>query len=344
MDNIKQNYTTVDAAKMFFCMCVVAFHANAPSFPSPIDYGYMLEKMIFRLSVPFFFVISGFFFGRKAFSDLAALKCTTRKFFLRMIPPLAVYSVLNGFCDYIKITAQEQKSAWQAIYTIIRHALFFPRGGLWYLQASVVAVLLLYVFIKRDKLWLALIISGTLYAGSLLGNTYYFLLDGTPFRCIADKYLEIFLTVRNGLFTGFFFMGAGAALGRYNLTVKTKWIITVGIISYATLFLETIYTYNKRTADQHSHFLSYMVLIPAIASLCLRFNMTLPLPYVRLRMLSAGIFFLHTPVMSTVGAAGIVLGISVSDNLKFLAAFTVSAGICLLAYKSKIRFLIKLTS
>lgn len=50
------SYQWVEVSKFFFCICIIAMHSNLP-----FKGIYWIEKLLFRLGVPFFFAASGFF-------------------------------------------------------------------------------------------------------------------------------------------------------------------------------------------------------------------------------------------------------------------------------------------
>ena len=58
-----EEYTGVDIAKFFFCLCIICLHTGIASI-LPFS-GMYIEKIIFRNAVPYFFVASGFFLGKK---------------------------------------------------------------------------------------------------------------------------------------------------------------------------------------------------------------------------------------------------------------------------------------
>lgn len=65
MEREKKNdkYPIIDDAKMFFCICIICLHTDGLSF-LPAAKEKIIVQSIFRLAVPFFFVVSGFFYQR----------------------------------------------------------------------------------------------------------------------------------------------------------------------------------------------------------------------------------------------------------------------------------------
>ena len=68
----KENHT-IDFLKLFFALCIVGIHTDLVKiFPSEHTQWYVMQ-VVFRMGVPFFFVVSGYFLGRKLWN------CTDRK-------------------------------------------------------------------------------------------------------------------------------------------------------------------------------------------------------------------------------------------------------------------------
>lgn len=58
----KVEYDIVDYFKFFFAICIVGIHAN-------IFADSLVYPLVFRIAVPYFFVSSGFFFGKKLWNE-----------------------------------------------------------------------------------------------------------------------------------------------------------------------------------------------------------------------------------------------------------------------------------
>ena len=58
----KENHT-IDFLKLFFALCIVGIHTDLVKiFPSEHTQWYVMQ-VVFRMGVPFFFVVSGYFLG-----------------------------------------------------------------------------------------------------------------------------------------------------------------------------------------------------------------------------------------------------------------------------------------
>lgn len=61
----KEKYDFLDVCKFVACICIVCIHTAAFSDLIGGGYYYYLQSGVFRLAVPFFFIASGFFFGKQ---------------------------------------------------------------------------------------------------------------------------------------------------------------------------------------------------------------------------------------------------------------------------------------
>lgn len=92
----KKNYKIIDLVKLFFSICIICLHTGGLSFFNE-EYKFFIEKFIFRMAVPFFFICSGFFFGKKIKFLNNKLNINLRdvkKYCLRLIKPLIIFEVI----------------------------------------------------------------------------------------------------------------------------------------------------------------------------------------------------------------------------------------------------------
>ena len=155
--SVKNSYTGVDFLKLLFAICIIALHTKALNiFPDIIDY--MITRAIFRVAVPYFFVATGFFLGKKL------LVTPKEKYFkviwsycLRLLKPLVVFETISLIYYGLNFLGSG-KSIVSTLRILLRTIIFYPYGALWFVQACIVGVLLLYPFLRRNKLKLAITI------------------------------------------------------------------------------------------------------------------------------------------------------------------------------------------
>ena len=180
-----------------------------------------------------------------------------------------------------------------------------------------------------------LIIGFILYLFAILSNSYYFLIEGTWLQTIVDNYLEIFISSRNGLFVGFFYV----AIGNYLLFKKDTKIrnnIIFIIIGMLTLILETALIRNNHYIEDHSLFFSLIIVIPNLVLLLTRISNNKSSKIYR--NLSICIYVLHRPIL---GYLAYFTSIS-SSLVKFIIVLVLSTAIAYILQKINNKYINKI--
>ena len=89
---------------------------------------------------------------------------------------------------------------------LARNIIFYPMGALWFVQACIVGALLLYPFLKRNKLSLAIACGFILYGIGQLFNSYSFIISEWEER---DVVLFFCKSLRNGFTMGLLWLALG---------------------------------------------------------------------------------------------------------------------------------------
>lgn len=203
-----QQYAGLDLFKLFFAVCVVAIHTYALE-KLPETAGYWITQGIFRLAVPFFFVTSGFLLGKRLYGEREADCFAIAGYIKRLLSPLLCIGTANGLLELLLQHMRNQTPIREMAVSFIQHMLFYPYGAMWYVQACIIGALLMIPFLKKQRLPLALLIGVPLYGWALLCNNYYFLARRLGISGFADLYMNVFLSARNGIFVGFFYLALG---------------------------------------------------------------------------------------------------------------------------------------
>ncbi|MBP1949032.1 acyltransferase family protein [Virgibacillus litoralis] len=176
--------TTIDVVKCFAVFLVVCLHT--------VTYGYdwqSSEHITFiigvfpRWVIPFFFIVSGYFFGQKVMNNL-----TSKAYFGRYMFKLIglfftwylfylIYDLILRAVLAIYMGSNVSSELNQYIKAFVNiDALYYGEGmtsyHLWYLTALIWSIVILYVFIRIRKLGLLLILGGILNVIGLFGQTY----------------------------------------------------------------------------------------------------------------------------------------------------------------------------
>ena len=334
----KINYQAVDLAKFFFCVCILFRHTGAYH---EIPCSWYFQHMLFCLAVPFFFVASGFFLGRKIWNSAPdQLPQIAKGYVNRLLYPYIIFTVINSIFAGRDLLAGGESIKWTCL-RLARAAIFYPYGALWYVWASIIGCILLCWFIKKNKLKLAMILGLLSYIFALLCNSYYFVIEGTIFQRIADIYLKITTSARNGFFVGLLLLGIGVCLARHEQALhERKNVIRAAVclaVSFLVLFSEVSFIQNKTFADDHSLFIAQLVVIPSLLVLLMNVkNCGLKPQYTTLlRNMSTGIYFIHRPVLTVFRYFLAFIGCEMSGILQFIILFAVCSLICLPVFLKK---------
>ena len=189
----------------------------------------------------------------------------------------------------------------QTFIKLIKCLLFSPWGALWYLYASMVAVLILSRFYKRGKFHFPIIIGSFLYIFALLCNSYYFLVENCFIGKIVNIYMKIFLTARNGIFVGILYMSIGVLISKLyfenKLVNKSKCIFCL-IFFYLFLLFEVSFIRNKNFIDDSSLFISLPFISFFLVSLLLLISNDKK--YEKCRKYSTILYLIHRFVMAII--------------------------------------------
>ena len=153
-------YQIVDILKFIFAICVVCIHSEL--FKGTELYEWV-SPLFFRLAVPYFFIASGYFLGKKIYTDEKFNGFDKWWNYLkRLFQKLIVFepiSIILRFCIFLAAGLSLIEIGEKVIKSII----FYPWGALWYIQALIVAVFISIPFIKKGKEVPLLLISIFLY-------------------------------------------------------------------------------------------------------------------------------------------------------------------------------------
>lgn len=286
------NYYCIDILKLFFSVCIVALHTHLFLDRNPTLYWYS-SHCIWRLAVPFFFITSGYFFSRKM--QNANNQKTVLLNTIKRLGILLVFWLIINLPFQINTLYMQDLYLQKIIIELVRSIVFYPWGALWYILALIVAYIFIYPFIKKEKNIIPLILGFLLYLFAIFSNSYYFVIEGTWMQRIVDQYLEIFISSRNGLFVGFFYVAIGNYLNvkKESSTNKSILMLIIGMIG---LILEATFIKNRHYIEDHSLFFSLLIIVPAIFELAKSINIKKSSK--KIRNLSIGIYVLHRPIIS----------------------------------------------
>lgn len=209
----KREYAALDIAKWIAALLVVSIHV--PPFLSVGGWSHFIAmQIVARFAVPFFFLTSGFlFFSKIDFSNMEK-RGNKRRILHDVRHLLSIYLIWSALylpTRLIGVRFTAETFMWET-KVLVRDFLFAGIAShLWYLTATVVAIGMVFLLLKKTKITTVLMISAFFYLLGLLGDSYSFLIKGIPpLENALQIYYRLFVTTNNGIFFGFFFVSIGA--------------------------------------------------------------------------------------------------------------------------------------
>ncbi len=218
---------------------------------------YLTVNGLFRIAVPIFFIINGFFFYSVAQSN-------PRSWFKRLI---LLYIFWTTFYSYFWFRPTDAN-----LFNIAKivEVIFVGFHHLWYLPAMIGAAILVFILRNlRPSLLFVIAIAFFLIGLAIqyIGN--YHLIENELF----DKRIHYLWVYRNFLFFSFPFFALGfliKKIGLHKTTVSNTWLLT-SLFGVILILLESIINFNHLpTADGFDFFASLIIVCPALFLLFLQ--------------------------------------------------------------------------
>ena len=229
-----ENYNILDLSKFVFAFAVIAIHTHICCNSKQVIVEIINQTL--QYAVPFFFVVSGYFLGKKLFLAKTATEenLIYRKYLKRIAYMYIIWSIIylpiNLYYDIYKFGF----SFLFATFDILRGWLFVGQNEgswqLWYLLASLVGVCVIALF-RRFNTCFELIFALSIMAfmiGLLYQEFHETISISSSGRIIALIYDKVFRFTRNGIFVGWAFLMCGIMLVRWNYNIKKSLIIICG--------------------------------------------------------------------------------------------------------------------
>lgn len=240
----------VDALKLLLALFVVGIHG---SFLDDVNRfaGYLLHNGLFRVAVPTYLVINGFYFERVGSKDF-------RKWFLRLLGVFWIWTTLYSVFWFP--AAHERPFSILKAYTVGYYQL-------WYLSAAALAGAVLYLA-RGWRTGLLLAAAVALYGCGLLLQFAPDIpaLDGTVLAELGRNDLYY----RNFLFFGVPFMALGMLISRHeaSLAASARWVMPLSVLGVALVLVESA-LYWWLTPAPHPELDLMVTLFPACPALFL---------------------------------------------------------------------------
>ena len=251
-------YARIDAARFFCALLVVAIHVRPLESYTELG-NFLLDKGLCRIAVPFFLLVSGFFWARKPMT-LKSLGS-----FLWRIAIL--YGLWTAIYYPVVLESQDMTNYWR------RCLLSGSYYHLWYYPAMFVAAILTCFGFRllapraaltkplKNRGGFVVLIGLVCYVIGCLGESYYgFFAENEGITMLAEKYFALFWSTRSGLFFGFFFFALGAYLQKARWRMSRRKAAAALAVSFGLMAAEIL---TLRWLGVARDYNLYFALIPA---------------------------------------------------------------------------------
>ncbi len=225
----KKCIPSINLMRLICAFMVIAIHI-VPFNDSNYKVKFILIEVVPRIAVPFFFVVSGFFFSKNLEQNNKAIRYIKKILFTYII-----WSSIYFIYDYIIKVIPLGISLITMIKSYIVDYIFFgPSNHLWYFHALIFCLIITLICYRYGNLTKLYILSFLLYCVGLLGCSYYGIGINIP---ILNKlyFYSDFISIRRIFLMGFPYFMLG-----YFIKVKSnfvKKITNCKVISLLIVFL-----------------------------------------------------------------------------------------------------------
>ena len=311
----KPNYGWLDRFRIIAALAVIAIHTSPlATFHEGADF--FLTRVLARIAVPFFFMVTGHFVVAGFLPSGKAAPST--KSMVRFRKFLAKTSMLYLFCIILYLPVGIYAGHYKDMSVGIMLRMLFFDGTfyhLWYFPACIMGVALVYLLSRFLSLGAMTAVSAVLYAIGLLGDSYYGLVEKVPaLEAFYGFLFQISSYTRNGLFLAPLFLvlgawmaGAAQGQGGRDLSEKRLFLCSLFALSFALMTGEA---FLLRHFQFQRHDSMYLLLVPVMLFLY-RFLLCIPVKSDRaFRTASTWIYVLHPAFIVVVRGIAKPLGLT----------------------------------
>ena len=234
----------LDTFRLAAAVLVTAIHTSPLAGVSPLA-DFLLTRVLARVAVPFFLMVSGYFLARRGWQGLRRF---IRHNMLVYLAAAALYLPLNFY-------AGDSPAAW--LRSFVWEGTFYH---LWYFPALLWGVLIARELAKLGPR-AGVAAAGLLYLAGLGGDSYFGLIDRVP--PLSAFYAAVFRVceyTRNGLFYAPLFLLLGAALAGRRRPLPARGAAAGLCLSFAAMTAEALWL-RSLGAQRHD---SMYLLLPVV--------------------------------------------------------------------------------
>lgn len=241
----------IDVCRFIATLMVVAIHIYPlSSFSENVDY--MFTRVLFRIAVPLFLMITGYYILPKSLDEKNIIKNYTLKIAKLYLISMVIFLPINIYNGYFK-----QFDIILIIKDIFLNGTFYH---LWYFPSLLLGLWIVYLLLKKLNIKVTGLIVIILYFIGMLGDNYFGIIkDIDVFYGLYSFIFNIFDYTRNGLFYTPIFVYIGYVISIKSIDINNNKNIILIILSLTLLMVEGALLYFNGI-PRHSSM--YIFLIP----------------------------------------------------------------------------------
>jgi len=270
----------IDHYRLIAAFLVVAIHIS-PFASINSEFDFIFTRILCRVAVPFFLMITGYFVLPRALSNKEELKRYIFKIAEIYLVSISVYLPLSIYANYFT-----DINFGGILKLILMDGTFYH---LWYFPALIFGMLFIYLLFKVCDDEKVGTIVFFLFVIGLFGDSYYGISTKIPFLKSFYDYLFIFSSyTRNFLFYVPIFLYMGYSFRRKNWTsFKSKWLLFFFLIC---LLIEG---YTLHILGMQRHDSMYFFLVPVMYFLFNLILESIDRPCKKIRNIATYIYIMH---------------------------------------------------
>lgn len=335
-----EKYDLIDVLKFIAAIMVVTIHVAPFSADSPLSiWNDILNLYIARLAVPFFFCASGFFLYKKI--NLKEFKFSfVKKYIIKMLTLYLIWTAIYFPFSLLHIVTSNSGFL-HGVALYIRNSIFWGSyTHLWYLNATIFAVILISLLLKFCSPKVIFGISVIFFILGLLSESWFGLIvsfkNEFPIIWLILKFVEkIVVTSQDGLFQGFVFISLGLLFANNKIKIDKNVSLIGFLCSFILLGIEVYFVHAQGIARGCSMYFFVLPTIIFLFSLSLNVQLDKHKECCLLRKLSIIIYFLHCFVLECVDLVSALFSINLrGTSIRFILTITITMLLALLIVKA----------
>lgn len=306
----RKERNALDGFRWIAAILVICNHTSPLVLINPTA-DFILTRIIARVAVPFFFMLTGYFVLCRKEETAAQRSQRIHRWCLRLLKlygiTILIYIPINLYANQLSLDLMI------LLQEILINGTFYH---LWYFPAVITGVFLMNEMMRITKPKVLLLITGVLYLIALGGDSYYGIVSQSSW--IKESYDRLFLLfeyTRNGFLFAPLFLVMGATIANSRFTLKKQAAQLGTMIFLAGMIAEGL-TLHQMNAQRHDSM--YLMLVPLMFFLfqaCLSTEGKVKPSWRKTTMLIYIIHPIMLLVVRTVGKIGTLKTILVDNNL-----------------------------